>query len=228
MTSATGGRRLCFSPERDERSTDTGAAASARRRARRARGPGARGGRSGDQDGARVRRPVGELRVPRREERAGLARGAHPEAARAPRQRGARRRVGAQSGRGRDRLDRRDPPRGRHTYGNRNLQRDGSEERFSRVAARPRSPWTSRRRDRRGRRPARLVARRDPFDQDLTRSRAQSGQGAAVITAWAYSASRSSSWPRTCARNGKSSGETRRRANGATATGLANWGTRAV
>src|SRR5439155_8682586 len=56
----------------------------------------------------------------------------------------------------------------------------------------------------------------------------QSGHWAAVITAWAYSASRSSSWPRICARKGKSDGETRRRANGLTGTGLANWGTRAV
>ena len=35
-----------------------------------------------------------------------------------------------------------------------------------------------------------------------------SGHGAAAITASAYSASRSSSWPRMCARNGKSSGVT--------------------
>ena len=43
--------------------------------------------RRGDQEGARVRRPLRELRVPRREERAGAARGAHPHAARAARRR---------------------------------------------------------------------------------------------------------------------------------------------
>ena len=42
-------------------------------------GPQRQGGGRGDRDGARVRRPVGELRVPRREERAGPARGADPK-----------------------------------------------------------------------------------------------------------------------------------------------------
>jgi hypothetical protein len=42
------------------------------------------------------------------------------------------------------------------------------------------------------------------------------------MTACAYSAKRSSSWPRMCARNGKSSGMTCTRARGATATGLAS------
>ncbi len=50
-------------------------------RARRARRP-AQGGRDrGDRDGARLRRPLRELRVPRGEERSGPARGAHREAA---------------------------------------------------------------------------------------------------------------------------------------------------
>jgi hypothetical protein len=44
-------------------------------------GPAPHGGRRRDQEGARVRRPVRELRVPRGEERAGPARGAHPHAA---------------------------------------------------------------------------------------------------------------------------------------------------
>ena len=48
-------------------------------------------GRRGDQEGARVRRPLRELRVPRCEERAGAARGAHPHAARAARRRRDRR-----------------------------------------------------------------------------------------------------------------------------------------
>ena len=65
----------------DERLTAKQAEALARR-ARRARGPAPHRGRRRDQDGARVRRPVRELRVPRRQERAGPARGADPHAAR--------------------------------------------------------------------------------------------------------------------------------------------------
>ena len=82
------------------------AGGSATRRARRAGRPAPRERRAGDQDGARVRRPLRELRVPRGEERAGLARGAHPHAALASRSR--RDRAGRRLRRGRHRLGRRD------------------------------------------------------------------------------------------------------------------------
>ena len=71
----------------ERRAAHREAGGSAARRARRARRPAPRGRRAGDQEGARVRRPLRELRVPRGEERAGPARGAHPHAALASRRR---------------------------------------------------------------------------------------------------------------------------------------------
>ena len=79
-----------------------------------------------------------------------------------------------------------------------------------------------------------LRARRDPERRcrddvfGVSRIRAErsthrsSGHGSAAMIAVAYSASRSSSWPRICGRNGKSLGATSKHANGRTATGLAS------
>ena len=72
-------QRLGSGRERaEDRAPDRRAARRARGGARRARGPAPQGGGAGDQDRARVRRPLRELRVPRCEERAGPARGADP------------------------------------------------------------------------------------------------------------------------------------------------------
>ncbi len=94
--------------------------ARARGRARRARGPAPQGRDGGDQDRARVRRPLGELRVPRREERAGPPRSADPSATRSP---AARRHRRARDGRPRrSRVDGRDRGRRRGEDGGRDLR----------------------------------------------------------------------------------------------------------
>ena len=87
---------------RRRRAADARCARAAPGRARRARRPEAAGGGRGDRDRAGARRPLRELRVPRREERAGPARGADPGApppapARDDRRRGRRPRRAASS-----------------------------------------------------------------------------------------------------------------------------------
>ena len=106
-------------------------------RARGARGAAPHRGRRRDQEGARVRRPLRELRVPRREERAGPPRGEDPHAARAARPVGDRR--GGDRRRGRHRL-------GRRGRGRRRRDDHGRDQRPRRHRAPCRRPHRSARR----------------------------------------------------------------------------------
>src|SRR4051794_5605604 len=108
---------------RRRRAADGEAGRGAARRAPGARGAAPHRDRRRDQEGARVRRSLRELRVPRREERARPARGAHPHVARAPRHGADRRRLGRRSRRrrlgGRRRGRRRSEADGRDQRGRR-------------------------------------------------------------------------------------------------------------
>ena len=116
-------------------------------------GPAAQGRGRRDRDRAGVRRSLGELRVPRREERAGPARGAHHAAA--PQAPARRHRRAHLDGHRRRRLDRGDPGRAGREDGGRDLER---RRRLARLAARQRAHGCGGRRRRRRAGAAWLVA----------------------------------------------------------------------